>query len=50
MELNNLEEMAARLAERLQEDIPLSKTREEHIRVTARANEALELLNRIKTK
>ena len=50
MELNNLEEMAARLAERLQEDIPLSKTREEHIRVTARANEALELFNYIKSK
>jgi hypothetical protein len=50
MEQNNLEELAARLAERLQEDIPLSKTREEHIRVTARANEALELFNHIKSK
>ena len=50
MEQNNLEELAARLAERLQEDVQLSKTREEHIRVTARANEALELLNRIKSK
>lgn len=50
MEQNNLEEMAARLAERLQEDVQLSKTREEHVRVTARANEALELLNRIKSK
>ncbi len=50
MEQNNLEELAARLAERLQEDVQLSKTREEHVRVTARANEALELLNRIKSK
>jgi hypothetical protein len=50
MEQNNLEAMAARLAERLQEDVQLSKTREEHVRVTARANEALELLNRIKSK
>jgi hypothetical protein len=48
MEQNNLEELAARLAERLHEDVQLSKTREEHIRVTARANEALELFNRIK--
>jgi hypothetical protein len=41
---NNLEMLAERLAARLQEDIELSKTREEHIRVTARANEAAELL------
>ena len=41
---NNLEMLAERLAARLQEDIALSKTREEHIRVTARANEAAELL------
>jgi hypothetical protein len=39
-----LEEMAARLAERLAQDIEQSKTREEHIRTTARANEAAELL------
>jgi hypothetical protein len=44
MTTNNLEEMAARLVERLAQDIELSKTREEHIRVTARANEAAELL------
>jgi hypothetical protein len=49
MTTNNLEEMAARLAERLAEDIELSKTREEHIRVTARANEASELLEVIRT-
>jgi hypothetical protein len=41
--------LAERLAARLQEDIPLSKTREEHIRVTARANEAAELLTVIRT-
>lgn len=35
---------AAQLAARLQEDIPLSRTRDEHIRVTARANEAANLL------
>ena len=46
---NNLEMLAERLAARLQEDIPLSKTREEHIRVTARANEASELLTVIST-
>jgi hypothetical protein len=45
---NNLEMLAERLAARLQEDIVLSKTREEHIRVTARANEAAELLTVIK--
>lgn len=41
---NNIEEMAARLVERLAQDIELSMTREEHIRTTARANEASELL------
>jgi hypothetical protein len=46
---NNLEMLAERLAARLQEDIELSKTREEHIRVTARANEASELLTVIRT-
>jgi hypothetical protein len=45
---NNLVTLAERLAARLQEDIVLSKTREEHIRVTARANEAAELLTVIK--
>jgi ATP-dependent exoDNAse (exonuclease V) beta subunit len=44
-----LEEMAARLAERLAQDIEESKTREEHIRTTARANEAAELLILIRT-
>jgi hypothetical protein len=36
-------EMARKHSERLAEDIPLARTRDEHIRVTARANEALEL-------
>ena len=48
MSINNLEELAARLATRLEEDILLCSTRAEHIRVTARANEAVELLNNIK--
>ena len=38
-------EAAHELAAQLQSDIPLSKTREEHIRVTARANAALEIYN-----
>jgi len=46
--INNLEELAARLAKRLEEDIVLCSTRAEHIRVTARANEAAELLNNLK--
>jgi hypothetical protein len=46
--INNLEELAARLAKRLEEDILLCSTRAEHIRVTARANEAAELLNNLK--
>jgi hypothetical protein len=38
---------ATELAARLAEDIPLSRTRDEHIRVTARANEAANLLKLI---
>ena len=38
-------EMAARHAARLEDDIKECRTRDEHIRVTARANEALEILN-----
>ena len=41
--MNNLTELAAELAARLQEDIILAKTREEHIRLTARAKEAAHL-------
>jgi hypothetical protein len=33
--------MAKKLADELQEDIKACKTREDHIRVTARANEAV---------
>jgi hypothetical protein len=38
-------EAITQLSGELAADIPLAKTREEHIRVTARANAALELLN-----
>jgi hypothetical protein len=48
MTTDNLETLAAELAARLQNDIQLAATREEHIRVTARANEAYELLNGMK--
>jgi hypothetical protein len=41
--MNKLTDLAAELAARLQEDIILAKTREEHIRLTARANEAAHL-------
>jgi hypothetical protein len=41
----NIIEAAARLSGELTADILLSKTREEHIRVTARANAALEILH-----
>lgn len=39
-----------RLAERLQEDIGLARTRDEHIRVTARANEAAQVVNMLKER
>ncbi len=42
---DNLLTVAEELARDLTADIPLAKTREEHIRVTARANRATELLN-----
>jgi hypothetical protein len=45
----NLLMLAERLAARLQEDITLATTRQEHIRVTARANEAVEIVNTLKT-
>lgn len=35
-------------AERLENDIKLARTRDEHIRITARANEAAELVAVIK--
>jgi hypothetical protein len=37
-------EMASEHAQRTQEDIRLASTRIEHVRVTARANEAIHLL------
>lgn len=40
---------ARALAENLKSDIQLSKTREEHIRVTARANAAAELAALLET-
>jgi hypothetical protein len=40
-------ELASELAASLRADIELAKTREEHIRVTARANAAAELLAEI---
>lgn len=40
-----LVQQAQQLAARLQEDIQLCRTRDEHIRVTARANEAANLLD-----
>ena len=38
-------ELAQELAAELQADIQLATHREEHVRVTARANKALELFN-----
>lgn len=43
--LENLRDHALRL----QEDIKLSSTRMEHVRVTARANEAIMILNSLRT-
>lgn len=48
MTIEQLLEAAAEHAERLEADIVLCRTRDEHIRVTARANEALALLNGLK--
>ena len=42
---NKILEAARALAENLTDDISLSMNREEHIRVTARANAATELYN-----
>lgn len=42
--------LAERLGERLREDIKLSRTRDEHIRVTARANEAAELMAGLRSR
>lgn len=48
MTIDNLESLAEELAARLNQDVKLATHREEHIRVTARANEAYQLLNGIK--
>ena len=45
---NNLEKLEE-LAARLHEDIVLAKSREEHIRLTARANEAAAVVQEMKT-
>lgn len=42
--------LAQELAEELESDIRLATHREEHVRVTARANKALELLNGLQSK
>lgn len=42
--------MVERHAERLHEDIKLCRTRDEHIRVTARTNEAYEILKKLTDK
>ena len=42
-------EAARELADQLSKDIPLCTTREEHIRVTARANAAAALYNSLMT-
>lgn len=45
--LNDIIEMAASLAENLHADVRLASTRIEHIRLTARANEAVHLLHEL---
>jgi hypothetical protein len=40
-------ELLERHAERLREDITLCRTRDEHIRVTARTNEAYEIYSKL---
>ena len=47
--INDIIEMAAVLAERLAEDVRLASTRLEHIRLTARANEAVNLLHELQS-
>lgn len=46
-EMLKIYRLASQLAEELASDIMLCKTREEHIRVTARANAASELVSEI---
>ena len=42
-----LTRLAEEHAQRLEGDIPLCRTRDEHIRVTARANEARQIVNEL---
>lgn len=49
MTIDNLIEMAELHSSRLQDDIKLCLNRQDHVRVTSRANEAEELLRLIKT-
>jgi hypothetical protein len=46
--VEELLEMVERHAERNAEDIKLARTRDEHVRVTARANEAREIADRLR--
>lgn len=48
--IEQIREAARELAESLLTDIPLAKTREEHIRITARANAAAALYNTLITE
>jgi hypothetical protein len=47
--VNDIIELAATLATQLSQDIRLASTRLEHIRLTARANEAVNLLHELQT-
>lgn len=49
MTLNDIIEVAYQHAERLSQDVKLASTRIEHVRVTARANEAANLLHYLQT-
>ena len=46
--VEELLEMVERHAQRNAEDIKLARTRDEHVRVTARANEAREIADRLR--
>lgn len=45
--VNDIIELAAALATQLSQDIRLASTRIEHVRITARANEAVNLLHEL---
>jgi hypothetical protein len=47
--ITDILELASQLAEHLSDDIRLASTRLEHVRVTARANEAVNLLHELQT-